>query len=503
MADRVRRVSAEGLVEAEVGAGGARDRRCGCGPEPAGGREAVATRFGVGDVVHVDEVLEQRACGRRVHGHGTRRGRQTPLQQRGGSGLAAEQPGGAPAEDDLLDPLAGAGDARWFHGGRCRPRDHLGGCPPPADGVDVERGVSPGPRRRGGSAEHDRPGARPRLPPVRARRAGEGGARRDRAGPERAGLSSMPSIPTRATTAASGNPVSTSAGRPWASAAANRLASIAPASHHRCSHPRSPYFQQVRKGKPVSTRVTSSHAFHLSTQRYQGVVEGVVVVVVDVVVNDVHLDRVQVAGRHPVRNQIEPPSVVRATPVTPAARNSNVPSSPSSSSSNSARRPDSTSAAGNDERRSSRDRGTASTPRYLSSVGWAGSSDPEDGTGAADQGGLGALRASSSDEEPRSTRGRSRSQSGASPRPSRPFALRGDPRCQWFVPNHTRAGLATYGVAAPIHRNRGAPHSLVTDGRVDRGAGEDPSDRTCPARGRRCTPRKARIPSSSGPSWGI
>ena len=73
--DGVRRVPAEGLVEAEVGAGGARIVAAGAALEPAGGGVAVATRFGVGDVVHIDEVLEQRACGRRVDGHSTTRGR--------------------------------------------------------------------------------------------------------------------------------------------------------------------------------------------------------------------------------------------------------------------------------------------------------------------------------------------------------------------------------------------------------------------------------------------
>ena len=72
-----------------------------------------------------------------------------------------------------------------------------------------------------------------------------------------------------------------------------------------------------------------------------------------------------------------------------------------------------------------------------SSVGWAGSSDPKDGTGAAGPGGLGALPASSSDEEPRPTPGRSQPQSGASPRPPPPFASHGRPRCRCFVPNRT------------------------------------------------------------------
>ena len=95
--DRVRRVAAQGLVEAEAGTGGAGIVAAGAALEPSGGGVAVAARFGVGDVVHADEVLEQCARGRSVEGHGTTGGSQTPLQQRRRRPLAAEQPGGAPA----------------------------------------------------------------------------------------------------------------------------------------------------------------------------------------------------------------------------------------------------------------------------------------------------------------------------------------------------------------------------------------------------------------------
>ena len=98
-----------------------------------------------------------------------------------------------------------------------------------------------------------------------------------------------------------------------------------------------------------------------------------------------------------------------------------------------------------------------------SSVGWAGSSDPKDGTGAAGQGGLGALRASSSD--------------GEASTDSRPFtapvwcfaapipALRVSrpPEVPMLRPQPHVLVLATSGVAAPIHSNRDAPHSPATD----------------------------------------
>ena len=106
----------------------------------------------------------------------------------------------------------------------------------------------------------------------------------------------MPSIPTRAATAASGNPVSTSAGTPWASAAASRLASIDAGIPPQVPPPP---FPVLPTGPEGDARQHEGHVVahvHRSTQGYQGVVEGVVVV--DVVVHDVHLDRVQVAGRH-------------------------------------------------------------------------------------------------------------------------------------------------------------------------------------------------------------
>ena len=62
------------------------------------------------------------------------------------------------------------------------------------------------------------------------------------------------------------------------------------------------------------------------------------------------------------RNQIGSPAAVWATRVTPAARNSSVPSRPSSNSPVSPRRPDNTSTAGNDDGRRSRGSKTDSTP---------------------------------------------------------------------------------------------------------------------------------------------
>ena len=52
-----------------MGAVGAGIVAAGAAVEPAGGGVAVAARLGIGDVVHIDEMLEQRAGGRGVEGH--------------------------------------------------------------------------------------------------------------------------------------------------------------------------------------------------------------------------------------------------------------------------------------------------------------------------------------------------------------------------------------------------------------------------------------------------
>ena len=102
---------------------------------------------------------------------------------------------------------------------------------------------------------------------------------------------------------------------------------------------------------------------HPSAQGYQGVVEGVVVV--DVVIHDVHLHRVQVAGRHrgPEPDRI---TVGRAgDPGHTGGKEQQRAEQTLVEGFGLARRPDSTSAAGNDEHRSSRGREAAPTPRYV------------------------------------------------------------------------------------------------------------------------------------------
>ena len=83
---------------------------------------------------------------------------------------------------------------------------------------------------------------------------------------------------------------------------------------------------------------------------------------VHVVTHDIHLHRMRLPADIADRNQIGSPSTVRVNRVTPAARNSSVPSKPSSSRPGSAWRPDSTSTAGNDDRRNTPGNGTVSTP---------------------------------------------------------------------------------------------------------------------------------------------
>ena len=120
MEDGVRGVAAQGLVEAEVDTGGAGIVAAGAALEPSGGRVAVPARFGVGDVVHADEVLEQCARWRSVEGHGATGRSQTPFQQRRRRPPAAEQAGRAPAQDDVLDPVVRVGVGRRFDHCRCR-----------------------------------------------------------------------------------------------------------------------------------------------------------------------------------------------------------------------------------------------------------------------------------------------------------------------------------------------------------------------------------------------
>lgn len=94
------------------------------------------------------------------------------------------------------------------------------------------------------------------------------------------GSSSPPSIPTSRATASSGKAAWTLAANPWAAATANRLATIVPASDHRWRQPRSPYFQQVRKGIPERTCGAGAWvgSFRGPAERDQGVLEGLVVV---------------------------------------------------------------------------------------------------------------------------------------------------------------------------------------------------------------------------------
>jgi len=84
--------------------------------------------------------------------------------------------------------------------------------------------------------------------------------------------------------------------------------------------------------------------------------------VVDVVVDDVDLDRCRFPADMAARNQTGSPSTVRATRVTPAQRKRRVPRRDSSRGSGSGLRPESTSAAGSVDGRTSRGRGTGWTP---------------------------------------------------------------------------------------------------------------------------------------------
>ena len=80
-------------------------------------------------------------AGASVEGHGSTGGGQTPLQQRRRRPLAAEQPGGAAPQDDVLDPVVRVAVGRGFDHRRCRLGDSPRRLLPAGDGVQVERGL--------------------------------------------------------------------------------------------------------------------------------------------------------------------------------------------------------------------------------------------------------------------------------------------------------------------------------------------------------------------------
>ena len=184
---------------------------------------------------------------------------------------------------------------RWFDGGRCRPRDRLGGLPPPADGVDVERGAGLGLDHEGEAQNMTGQGFGPCCHGLE--RVGRGKAELALTEADQSERDFVDAVdPHQGGHGCVGKPCEHLGGHAVGVGGRQQV------GQHRAGIPPQvppPPFPVLPTGPEGDARQHKGHVVahvHRSTQRYQGVVEGVVVV--DVVIHDVHLDRVQVAGRH-------------------------------------------------------------------------------------------------------------------------------------------------------------------------------------------------------------
>ena len=179
----------------------------------------------------------------------------------------------------------------------------------------------------------------------------------------------------------------------------------------------------------------------------------------DVVVHHVPVDRVQVAGRHrgpePDRTTVGRAAVPGGTggKEQHRAEQSLVEQLELGAAA------DSTSAAGNDERRSSRDKETASTPQYFFvGLGRFVGSNGRNGSSRSGCGWELSLHRRALKSLDRRPVVHSHSL-GLRRAPPPPFAFRGRPILPPPKKQIKVLVLATYGIAAPIRSNRDAPHS--------------------------------------------